>query len=108
MENLRKIRKRKGENQERLAIEIGVEQVSISSYELGKVKPSIEILLKLAEYYHCSTDYLLDLTNIKPPVNELVAKTVNKEEAELLASFRELSIKDQNKVIGFIRALKSE
>jgi len=42
-------------------------QVCYSQYELGKRDIPTEVLIKLAEYYHTSTDYLLELTDIKDP-----------------------------------------
>lgn len=40
-------------------------QVAYSYYEIGRRDIPTEILIKLAKYYHCSTDYLLGLTNKK-------------------------------------------
>lgn len=42
-------------------------QVSYSHYELGKRDIPTEVLIKLAEYYGTSTDYLLGLTDVKAP-----------------------------------------
>ncbi len=42
-------------------------QVSYSHYERGKRDIPTEVLIKLAEYYGASTDYLLGLTDVKAP-----------------------------------------
>ena len=42
-------------------------QVCYSQYELGKRDIPTEILIKLADFYNTSTDYLLGRTNIKEP-----------------------------------------
>ena len=42
-------------------------QVCYSQYELGKRDIPTEILMKLADFYNTSTDYLLGRTNIKEP-----------------------------------------
>lgn len=42
-------------------------QVSYSHHELGKRDIPTEVLIKLAEYYGASTDYLLGLTDVKVP-----------------------------------------
>ncbi len=46
---------------------LGCTQVSYSHYELGKRDIPTDILLKLADYYHTSVDYLLGRTNEKRP-----------------------------------------
>ena len=40
-------------------------QVSYSYYELGKRDIPTDVLIKLAMFYHTSTDYLLGITDVK-------------------------------------------
>ena len=68
MENLKKLREEKNITQTRLSIEIEVSQEIISHYEIGESKPNIDNLIKIADYFHCSTDYLLNRTD-NPSVN---------------------------------------
>lgn len=42
-------------------------QVCYSHYELGKRDIPTEVLIKLAAFYHTSTDYLLGLTDVRKP-----------------------------------------
>ena len=42
-------------------------QVSYSNYELGKRDIPTDVLIKLATFYHTSTDYLLGITDVKEP-----------------------------------------
>ena len=42
-------------------------QVCYSYYELGKRDIPTDVLVKLADFYHTSTDYLLGRTDIKEP-----------------------------------------
>ena len=42
-------------------------QVCYSHYELGKRDIPTDVLIKLADFYGTSTDYLLERTNIKEP-----------------------------------------
>ncbi len=46
---------------------LGCTQVSYSHYELGKRDIPTDVLIKLAEFFGTSTDYLLGLTNEKKP-----------------------------------------
>ncbi len=50
-----------------LAEYLGCTQVCYSNYENGKRDIPTEILMKLADYYDTSTDYLLGRTNEKAP-----------------------------------------
>ncbi len=45
-------------------------QVSYSHYELGKRDIPTDVLIKLAEFYNTSTDYLLGITDIKKPYSK--------------------------------------
>lgn len=74
MENLKKIREKKNITQIKLSIDIEVSQELISQYELGKTKPTVENLLKLADYFNCSTDYLLQRTNTPNKIDTLNTK----------------------------------
>ena len=60
------MRKAKGLTQQRIAVDLGMEQTSISAYEVGKYLPTVDALVKLADYFNVSTDYLLGLTDVKP------------------------------------------
>ncbi|MCM1082103.1 MAG: helix-turn-helix domain-containing protein [Clostridium sp.] len=42
-------------------------QVCYSYYEIGKRDIPTDVLIKLANYYNTSVDYLLGLTSIKEP-----------------------------------------
>lgn len=42
-------------------------QVCYSHYEIGKRDIPTDVLIKLARFYHTSTDYLLGLTDEKKP-----------------------------------------
>lgn len=59
MERLRELRKSKGISLKELGAIIGVAESTMSLYENGKRQPDYETLLKLAEYYGVTVDYLL-------------------------------------------------
>lgn len=42
-------------------------QVCYSQYELGKRDIPTDVLIRLAQFYQTSTDYLLGLTDVKRP-----------------------------------------
>lgn len=91
MERLRKLREEKGISQIRLSVEVGVAQESISAYERGKAVPTCENLVKIAKYLNTSTDYLLELTDMKLPYNRISLDKLSEEELNILVKYRNLS-----------------
>ena len=49
--------------QKEIAAFLGIDQRVYSNYETGRREIPVHLLLKLAEYYHTSTDYILGLTD---------------------------------------------
>lgn len=60
---LREIRRAKGISQLKLAIDLNTNQNTISRYETGEREPGIAELIRLADYFHVSVDYLLERTD---------------------------------------------
>lgn len=46
-----------------VALKTGIDQRSISNYETGKTKPDSEAIVRLAEFFGVSCDYLLGVTD---------------------------------------------
>lgn len=61
--NLRSIREDHDIKQKELAALLNVSQNTYSQYETGVIALTAEVLIRLADYYRCSVDYLLDRTN---------------------------------------------
>ena len=64
---IRDLREDRDLSQKQLAEYLKVHQTTYSDYELGKLNVPIPVLLKLADYYDTSVDYLLRRTNCKGP-----------------------------------------
>ena len=60
---LRELRKSKGISQLKLAIDLNTNQNTISRYETGEREPGLCELIKIADYFGVSTDYLLERTD---------------------------------------------
>ena len=60
---LKELRKKKGISQLRLATELNTTQNTISRYETGEREPGIAELIKIADYFNISVDYLIGRTN---------------------------------------------
>lgn len=66
--NLRGIREDRDIRQKEIAEYLNVSQNTYSQYETGVISLTAEVLIKLADYYKVSIDYLLDRTN-NPKLN---------------------------------------
>ena len=86
MVNLKKIREKRKITQIKLSTEVEVSQEAISAYESGKALPSVETLIKLANYLNTSTDYLLGLTDNDLKINDIK----NNDYDELISIYNKL------------------
>jgi len=56
---LKNLRQSRELNQVQLAEKLGVKKQSISNWENDNIMPSIDMLIRIADFFHVSTDYLL-------------------------------------------------
>ena len=67
--NLKLLRKQKGITQISLQMKVGIEQALISKFESGERVPPTETLMRLADFYGVSMDYIMCRTE-NPEVNK--------------------------------------
>ncbi|PIJ95604.1 helix-turn-helix domain-containing protein [Lysinibacillus sphaericus] len=60
---LKQLRKSRNKTQQEVADYIGITRPAYTAYEQGVRNPDYETLLKVADYYSVTTDYLLGRTN---------------------------------------------
>ena len=65
---LKELRKARGYTQISLQMQTGIEQALLSKFENAERVPPTETLVRLAEFYNVSIDYILYRTD-KPEVN---------------------------------------
>lgn len=56
---LKLLRERSGKNQVSVASDLSVSQSTIGNWESGSRTPDAQMLVRIADYYNCSLDYLL-------------------------------------------------
>ena len=66
---LRELRKAKKISQLKFAMDLNMNQNSVSRYETGEREADYETLIKIADYFNVSIDYLLERTD-NPKVNK--------------------------------------
>lgn len=60
---LRRLREREGKSRVVLSQLCGLSDSSIRRYEQGEIKPNVDSLIAIADYFRVSVDYLLGRTN---------------------------------------------
>lgn len=66
-ETIRNLRIDKGLTQREVADYLNVKQNTYSQYEIGVLNYPIDVLIKLADFYGVSVDYLLGRTDVDAP-----------------------------------------
>ena len=61
-DQIKNLRMSKCLNQVEMAKILGVTKQSVSNWENENIMPSVDILIKLSQFFNVSTDYLLGLT----------------------------------------------
>ena len=57
----KELRKENGLTQKKLAEALGMTERVIRYYEFGEHRPDVDVLIKIAQYFHVSLDYLAGL-----------------------------------------------
>gem|GEM_PF-1416472 len=67
------LREEKKINLTQLAVQFDLKEAGVRAWELGRTKPNVDTLIKLAKYFDCTVDYLLGLSDTKnrEKLNEL-------------------------------------
>ena len=60
---LQRLREREGKSRIVLSQLCGLPDSSIRRYERGEIKPNVDSLIAIADYFNVSVDYLLGRTN---------------------------------------------
>ncbi len=99
-ERVKELRKQHSWSQGELAERVGADPAQISRYENGRITPSADVIVKLAETFDVSTDYLLiehsPRRAFRPPENAL---------GDHLATIDELSAEDLASLLNVLDGL---
>ena len=105
MLKLRELRVELGIKQEDLAKIIGVQDYTIGNWERERSEPSIEHLIKLADYFQCSVDELLGREDYGTGNVVIQGAQLSAFDERLLQVVHMLTLEDQYQVLGFAQAL---
>ena len=88
---LKFLREKRKISQLKLAVDLNMNQNSISRYENGQRQADYETLIAFADYFDVSIDYLLERTNNDAPISDLTNKVVDEQLNELINNYARLN-----------------
>lgn len=103
-EKLKELREKNGKTQLDISKFLGVTYQTIYKYEKDIAVPPADAIVKLAEYFNVSTDYLLGRTNI-PNIDEPVAIAASTKNGIDLS---EVDDEDKEAIMRFIEMAKNK
>ena len=71
MNRIAGLRKEKKMSQISLGMKLNVSQKMISAYENGKNEPSIDLLMRMADIFHASIDYIVGYSENRYPEHQI-------------------------------------
>lgn len=95
MKRLYELRENANLKQTELAEKVSLKSSAISKYEKGLTQPSMDTLMKFAELFNVSTDYLLGLSSIPNPYT---TENFSPKEADVILRFRRLVKENQIRI----------
>ncbi len=101
-ERLKYLRKIKGITQVELSKHLGYGYTAISNYENAKHQPDYDTLMKIAEYFGVSVDFLVGYDDFMERTDCIL------EEIKLLKKYRKLSLEEKQIVLQLIEMLIKE
>lgn len=102
LKNLKQLREAASVSQKQLANAIGVSQQSINKYENHKIEPDIGTMIRIADYFNTSVDYLIGHTEIQRKIEATSVWELNDEERKILCGYRKLSAKKRKSIAMII------
>lgn len=105
MLKLKELRISKGIDQKALGEILNIGNGTISNWEVGRTEPSIDYLIKIADYFQCSVDELLGREDYATGNVIIESAPLSVDEKQLVEIYRTLSMRDKAELIGFAKGL---
>lgn len=104
-ERLQQCRLEKDVSQTAVAQYLNITRQAYNHYETGQRQPTQEVLIKLADYFGVSVDYLLGRTDEKSPSLDEQLEGV---EFALFGEIKELTDEQKQEILDFVRFKKQQ
>ncbi len=102
--NLKELRKSQHLTQEEFAKEIGISRDTYKNYEQERTQMPYQMLIKIADFYNISLDFLLGRQN----KNLIFTDSLSPEKKELINMIKNLNDDETLIVIGYISKLTNK
>ena len=93
--NLKNLREDASISQKTLADAIGVSQQSVNKYENHNIEADIETLIRIADFFETSVDYLIGHTSVRRRIEEVHVFELNDRESKVMEQYRSLTSKQK-------------
>lgn len=104
-DRLKNLRENFKESQTDTAAVIGVAQSTYALFESGKREPNLDVLVAIAEHFHVTSDFLLDLSSSSKPENANITDTTGLSEKSVEILKGCLKLDKQNSITLTINTL---
>jgi transcriptional regulator with XRE-family HTH domain len=112
-DNLRFLRRKAGLTQAELAKKLHIKQYNISDYEIGRIEPNIQTLIKFADVFDVSIDFLVghktkagDDTEIENNVNSYISQMqIDKHLISINDAIKDLDDEKKKDIVDSVRFL---
>jgi len=104
---IKQLRENRGLIKEILAAELGITQQMLSKYERDILCIKVDVLMKIAEYFNVTTDYLLGISEVKRDLQGQMKmnKTLDTY-YDLIEIYKDLDEYDQKMVWSIMQTVK--
>lgn len=103
---LKELRLKRQLTSEQLCERLGIKGGSYRNYERNDRKPDYDTLVKLADFYEVSTDYILGRPNAKAPKNPIdEIETIDEMEKDLIKEWLNLDEKSRKSFLDVLRKI---
>lgn len=92
---LKQLRDEVGISQKALADAIGVSQQSVNKYENHNIEPDIGTLIRIADYFNTTVDYLIGHSTVRRRIEEVRVCELNEQESKMIEQYRKLTAKQK-------------
>ena len=104
-QNIKNIRISQGKTQKEVAEMGGFRQGIYANWENDRYLPGAESLIKLADCFGCTVDYLLGRESEDGVIVVSESNEYTQNEKDLIELFRQLSVRQQYAALGFMKGM---
>lgn len=105
MSKIRELREQNDLSMLELAAKIGVSDAAICKWENGDHEPKASYIIRLADFFGCTTDELLGRENYGTGNIEIIGEKLSNDEQEVLTVYRSLNTDGKRAFVSMVKNL---